>query len=72
MLKKTNMKLELLTDYDQYLMVEQGLRGGIATKGYASLRSERSELMRHAWQFLLFTVGEFNVYGPWSMIHGQW
>lgn len=30
MLKKTGVKLELLTDYDQYLMVEQGLRGGIA------------------------------------------
>ena len=27
MLKKTGVKLELLTDYDQYLMVEQGLRG---------------------------------------------
>ena len=30
MLKLTKVKLELLTDYDQYLMVEQGLRGGIA------------------------------------------
>ena len=30
MLKKTGVKLELITDYDHYLMVEQGLRGGIA------------------------------------------
>ena len=30
MLKKTGVTLELLTDYDMYLMVEQGLRGGIA------------------------------------------
>ena len=30
MLKKTGVKLELLTDFDQYLMIEQGLRGGIA------------------------------------------
>ena len=30
MLKKTGKTLELLTDYDQYLMIEQGLRGGIA------------------------------------------
>ena len=30
MLKMTGKKLDLLNDYDQYLMVEQGLRGGIA------------------------------------------
>ena len=29
MSKKTNGKLELLTDYDMLLMVEEGIRGGI-------------------------------------------
>ena len=28
-LEKTNVKLELLTDYDMLLMVEEGMRGGI-------------------------------------------
>ena len=28
-LKKTNVKIELLTDYDMLLMVEKGIRGGI-------------------------------------------
>ena len=31
-LKKTNVKLELLTDYDILLMVEEGIRGEYVTR----------------------------------------
>ena len=36
-LKKTEVKLELITDYDMILMIEKGIRGGIcqATHRYA-------------------------------------
>ena len=33
-LKKTNVKLELLTDYEMFLMVEEGIRGGICHSIY--------------------------------------
>ena len=41
-LRKTGVKLELLTDYDMLLMVEKGIRGGIcqATHRYAKANSK--------------------------------
>ena len=41
-LKKTEVKLELITDYDMTLMIEKGIRGGIcqATQRYAKVNNK--------------------------------
>ena len=57
-LKKTNVKLELLTDYDMLLIVEEGIRGGIchSIQRYAKAnnkymknynRNEKSSYIQH-------------------------
>ena len=45
LLKKTGVELELLTDYDQHLFSEKGLRGGIcmASKPYARAKKPMVE-----------------------------
>ena len=45
LLKKTGAELELLTDYDQHLFTEKGMRGGISmvSKHYARANNARVE-----------------------------
>ena len=47
MFKKTNMKLELLTDYDMLLMVEEGIRGGICHSIHRHARANNKYLKNY-------------------------
>ena len=46
-LKKTNIKLELLTDYDMLLMVEEGIRGGICHSIHSRARANNKYMKNY-------------------------
>ena len=68
-LKKTGVKLELLTDYDMLLMVEKGIRGGIcqATHRYAKANNKYLKNYNKSIEssYLAFLEAN-NLYG-WAM-----
>ena len=65
-LKKTNVELELLTDYDMLLMVEEGIRGGIchAIQRYAKANNKyMNDYDKKKKPSYIQYVDENNLYG---------
>ena len=70
LLKKTNVELELLTDYDMHLMIEKGLRGGISmvSKRYAKANNPLIESYNpNKKNSYIMYLDANNLYG-WSMV----
>ena len=70
LLKKTNVNLELLTDYDMHLMIEKGLRGGISmvSKRYAKANNPLIESYDpNKKNSYIMYLDANNLYG-WSMV----
>ena len=68
-LKKTNIKLELLTDYDMSLMVEEGIRGGICHSIHRHARANNKYMKNYVKNkessYIQYLDGN-NLYG-WAM-----
>src|SRR2546430_12065377 len=68
----TKQQLELITDQDMYLMVEQGLRGGISMVSRRYAKANNPEMGEGKWiaeklkSFLLYLDAN-NLYG-WAML----
>ena len=68
-LKKTEVKLELLTDYDMILMIEKGIRGGIcqATHRHAKANNKyMKNYNKNIESSYIEYLDAYNLYG-WAM-----
>ena len=65
-LKKTNIKLELLTDYDMLLMVEEGIRGGICHLIYKHAKANNKYMKNYDKNEEFSYLDANNLYG-WAM-----
>ena len=70
LLKKTKIELELLTDYDMHMFIEQGIRGGISTVGGKRFaRANNPKLSDYdpsqAFSYIMYLDAN-NLYG-WAM-----
>ena len=68
-LKKTGVKLELITDYDMILMIEKGIRGGIcqATHRYAKANNKyMKNYDKNNEPSYVEYLDEYNLYG-WAI-----
>jgi hypothetical protein len=69
---KTEQKLELITDQDMYMMIEQGLRGGISMVSRRYAKANNPDMGAGKWcaeklkSFLLYLDAN-NLYG-WAMM----
>ncbi|XP_025414873.1 uncharacterized protein LOC112686684 isoform X2 [Sipha flava] len=69
MLKYTNIKLELLTDYDMLLIIEKGIRGGLtqASKRYAKVNNKKIPDFNQTNPKLWLVYQDYNNLYGWAM-----
>ena len=68
-LKKTGVKLELITDYDMLLMIEKGIRGGICQATYRYAKANNKYMKnydKNNESLCIEYLDENNFYG-WAM-----